>query len=558
MRAVLYARVSSDDRGKDGRNLDGQIEMAREYAEKHGYKVINALKEDDRCASGASFELEQLNLIRDMAADSEFDVLIVHELDRLSRNLAKQLIVEEELKRHGVKIEYVLGEYPDTPEGDLMKNIRATIAEYERLKISERNTRGRRNKVKAGHVLPHGKAPYGYKLAEVDGKSNFEIVPGEADIIRLIFQWYISGNGESGPLTFGEIAEQLTALGVPTAKDTPTRNWGSQKKRKYGEWCRGSVQKIIKNPTYKGDWHYGKKAKINGHWQSNPDDHILTVKVPAIISPEVWDIAIERRADNKANASRDRKRFYLLSGLVTCDLCGRKIAGTTVKYKYHYYRCGGAYGERGLPGSNLPMFRAPILESMIWNEIHGEIIDPVRLANGLNKLKDVRDREPTPLRERLNVIADLIEKDQSALDNLMGKMLDVILAEKIPEEILVEKRQRLETNIESLKQEKIRLLSVIQKKTLTKKQLMNIQEFAAKIKKGLEVADTDDQSRRQALEDLSVQVTLTVEDDQKVVYLHWLAESRSLLYPPTPPPLVLSDNTTSRGAPAHTRRKLSR
>ena len=130
-----------------------------------------------------------------------------------------------------MSLDSALGEYPDTPEGDLMKNIRATIAEYERLKISERNTRGRRNKVKAGHVLTHGKAPYGYKLAEVDGKNTLVIVPGEADIIRLIFQWYTVGDGESGPMTFGQIADQLTSLGIPTAKDTPTRNWGSQKKR---------------------------------------------------------------------------------------------------------------------------------------------------------------------------------------------------------------------------------------------------------------------------------------------------------------------------------------
>ena len=213
------------------------------------------------------------------------------------------------------------------------------------------------------------------------------------------------------------------------------------------------------------------------------------------------------------------------------------------------------------------MFRAPILEGMIWNEIHAEIIDPVRLADGLNNFKDVRDSETNPLKERLSVIAELIEKDQNALNNLNGKMLDVLLAEKIPEEMLVEKRQRLETNIEALKQEQTRLLSVIENKTLTEKQIKNIQEFVAKIKMGLEIADTDDPSRRQALEDLSVNVVVTIEKGQPAVYLHWLAETRVLTYPPqpqlehdlpTPSPLVLSDNTTSRDGPLHTRRRLCR
>ena len=128
-RAVLYARVSSDDRGNHGRNLKGQIEMCREYALEKGYTVVSELTEDDRGASGASFDLEKLNLALEMARNGEFDVLVVRELDRFARSLAKQLIVETEFKRADVEIDYVLGEYSDTPEGNLMKNVRAVIAE---------------------------------------------------------------------------------------------------------------------------------------------------------------------------------------------------------------------------------------------------------------------------------------------------------------------------------------------------------------------------------------------------------------------------------------------
>ena len=51
-RAVLYARVSSDDRGKDGRNLAGQLEMCRDYAVENGWQIVAELSEDDRGASG--------------------------------------------------------------------------------------------------------------------------------------------------------------------------------------------------------------------------------------------------------------------------------------------------------------------------------------------------------------------------------------------------------------------------------------------------------------------------------------------------------------------------
>src|SRR5450759_1805942 len=162
-RAVLYARVSGDDRNKEGRNLAGQIEMCRDHAQGRNWQIVAELAEDDRGASGAAFELPQLDRVREIARAKELDVLVVRELDRLSRSLAKQLFVEDELKRCGVEIEYVLDDYADTPEGSLMKNVKASVAEYERLKVTERMVRGRNLKVKAGSVLVQQRPPYGYK-----------------------------------------------------------------------------------------------------------------------------------------------------------------------------------------------------------------------------------------------------------------------------------------------------------------------------------------------------------------------------------------------------------
>ena len=74
-RAVLYARVSGDDRSKDGRNLAGQLEMGRDYALSKGYVVVAELAEDDRGASGASFDLPKLDEALEMAQGKAFDML---------------------------------------------------------------------------------------------------------------------------------------------------------------------------------------------------------------------------------------------------------------------------------------------------------------------------------------------------------------------------------------------------------------------------------------------------------------------------------------------------
>jgi len=439
-RAVTYARVSSDDRGKDGRNLQGQLEMCRDYAKERGYKIVSELAEDDRGASGASFELPKLNQLRGMAHNNDFDVLVVREIDRLSRNLAKQLIVEEGLRRAGVRIEYVLGEYPDTPEGNLMKHVRATVAEYEREKINERMTRGRRLKIKAGHVVTHGKFSFGYRLVDKNGKRSLEIYEPEARIVRLIFDWYTNGNGESGSLTMSKIALHLTEMGVPSPKDSKNRTWGSEKKRGYGEWGRGSIQKILNNTTYKGEWRYGKKAKKDGKWLNNTEDHILTVKVPAIIDMETWEAAERRHVKNKLDSRRNIKNEYLLSKRVTCGLCGHRAFGTVVNAhnrKYLYYRCGAAKGSSSdiVEDCNLPMFNAKILDRLIWEKVKSFILDPAALQEGILVYQEKRDKENAPIRERLQVVDDLLANNQAQLT----RALDFYLVGDFPKEMLLER-----------------------------------------------------------------------------------------------------------------------
>ena len=154
----------------------------------------------------------------------QFDILIVRELDRLSRDLAKQLNVEQELTKVGVCIEYVLYDFPDTPEGRFNKNIRATVAEYEREKIKQRMIRGRYRKIKNGEVMCHGHPPYGYKEIEVDGKRQFVPHETEAAVVKMLFQLYTEGDGTNGPYTLTGLKKYLENSGIPSpAASNPDR-----------------------------------------------------------------------------------------------------------------------------------------------------------------------------------------------------------------------------------------------------------------------------------------------------------------------------------------------
>jgi DNA invertase Pin-like site-specific DNA recombinase len=148
--------------------------------------------------------------------------LVLRELDRLGRSLAKQLIVEQDFDKAGCEIEYVLGSYPDTPEGGLMKHVGASVAECERLKIAERTTRARRAIAQSGGVVSHGKTPYGYQV--VQGKHEFAVNEAEAQVVRLIFEWFTQDR-----MTIAGVVRKLNEVGIST--------------RSGGKWGR-SVQEI--------------------------------------------------------------------------------------------------------------------------------------------------------------------------------------------------------------------------------------------------------------------------------------------------------------------------
>lgn len=531
-RAVLYARTSYDDRDTDGRNLQGQLEMARTYAQAKGYIIVAEISEDDKGASGAAFELEGLNRIRQMAQAGEFDVLVPRELDRLSRNLAKQLIVEEELKRAGVQLEYALGEYPDTPEGRLNKHIRATIAEFEREKITERLVRGRRNKVKAGHVLLSGRVPYGYRVAEVEGKTTLVIQESEAQIVRLIFTWYVNGDGENGPISLSAIAERLR--GVPTHSDLR----GVARKRDQGAWGVTVIRRMLKNETYAGVWHYGKKRVCNGHEVHNPPDHWLAVEVPALVSREAWEAAQVRFAINKEVSMRNMKYSYLLSKRVTCGGCGLKMIGTARRidrangqdYLRLYYHCKAADAKPYGKTCHSPFFSAVEADAAVWEWIKSFLTDSAVLNHGLDKYQAEREVENAPLRERLKVVDDLLGQNREQL----ARLLDLYLLGQFPKDLLTDRKTRLEMTIGALERERVGLAEQLEARTLTPGQIRALQDFAARTAKGLAHAEDDISERRALIEDLSVQVTLAVEDGQKVAYAQCLlGEKRLLVVSPT-------------------------
>ncbi len=504
-RAVLYARVSSDDSHKDGRNLAGQLDMGRKYSLDHGYSVVAELAEDDRGASGAAFELPQLNRMREMARNHEFDVLVVREIDRLSRKLAKQLIVEGDLKRYGVRIEYVLGEYPDNPEGNLMKHVRASVAEYEREKINERMTRGRRLKVKNGSVMLHGHAPYGYRQIEENGKFKLAIEEAEARIVRFMYSWYAIGDGENGPLSLEKIKQRLEAMNVPTTHDV-AEPWMS-KQRGFGKWSRTGVSRMLRNETYAGVWRYSKRAK------DLTDE--LAVGVPAIVDRQLWEAVQERMAYNKSKVRKEPKYEHLMRLRMECGDCHAAMVSVYHPGKgtpYLYYRCHGAKNN-ARPCHNTLTFPSSLADAYIWEWVKDILADRDRLAVGLANYQNEREHKNAPILERITSIDELLQDYRAQL----GRLVEMAARGIFTEEEILTNKVRLRQIVQGLEKERAEQETKLGADSFTDEQIKTLMDFAERMSEGLAEAEEDFTARRHLIELLNVRGELWVEDGVKML-----------------------------------------
>lgn len=302
MRAAIYTRVSTMMQNAEGHSMEAQHDRLIEHINSNGYELAKIYSDPGISAKDLKRPGIQ-ELIRDLKAGA-FDIVIVHKLDRLTRNISDLYDLVELVNDHNVKL-ISHSEQIDTssPMGRMFVYLLGIFAQMFRENLSQEVTKGMTKRAEKGlHNVTV--AMYGYKR---DEEGNLHIIENEAKWVKWIFEQYIHGKGSS------TLAKELNDMGI-------RRNQGAM-------WDQHKVMLALKNLHYTGKVHW-KSAKLS------EDNRIIREGIhEPIISTETYEKAqhiLMRRKDGKISQNSYE---YVFGGILKCGKCGGNYKGKYNKRK---------------------------------------------------------------------------------------------------------------------------------------------------------------------------------------------------------------------------------
>ena len=479
IRASLYSRVSSNIQEKE-QTIESQVDALREYAQDRGYRIVAECR--DEGYSGATLERPGLDQLRDLAHGGEFDVVLFHSPDRLARKAIFQAVVLEDLEKAGVKVEFLNYPVDDSPEGKMLLGMLALFAEYERVKIVERNRRGKLHWAKQG-ALMGGFVPYGYRYISRDRENNrratLAIEESQGPVVKDMFRWIIVEQ-----MSCRGIAKRLTDHGVPTQKGK-------------NHWTPSVVNKILKHEVYKGVFYYHRAEavepshrRVDGRYPKNkltgrklrPEEEWIAIPVPAIVDEATWEAAQHQLRQNFLHSPRNNThREYLLRGLIRCSKCGATFVGA-FSHGRRSYHCNQYDPQATSDGKRCPApwAKADPIEEAVWSAITEALQKPDVLIEEYRR-RVVNAQAPTAIDTQRREIESALKRAKSRQDRIMDNYVNEEI-EFSEYKILMEKKkvqiQRLERQISDHQHSAARLVA-------DQYALSNLESFCGTVSVGL-------------------------------------------------------------------------
>lgn len=347
-----YVRLSRDDDHKNYVSIENQKLIINQYAADHG-AVIDRWYEDDGI-SGYIFDRPGFQqLMADL--DRDVDTVYVKDFSRLGRHNAKVLLLLDEFQERGKHLIVIDDNYDSMDSSDDTIGIKTWFNERYVKDTSKKIKRAIGARQKEGTLMTQ--PPFGYRRNEKD-KTILEIVPQEAENIKLVYELYISGSG------YRKIANYLTDQGIPTPSMVHHEREleeGRMTKRSIAtKWTDSMVKDLLDKDFYIGTFRLRKRARNTVHGKDKrvpkEEQYIFENHHPAIIDKATFSLVQELKEKRNRTNYRGSRGQWLGSEIpnpfgscLFCKDCGSRL--TPIKRKTSsrerkYYICT-TYNTKG-------------------------------------------------------------------------------------------------------------------------------------------------------------------------------------------------------------------
>ena len=302
--ADIYIRVSTLDQAREGFSLPEQKEKLIEFCKSKGYE-IHAIYADEGISAKDDKRPAYQQMINDIK-NGTVNVIVALKLDRLTRSVYDVEKLMKLLEKYGCDLDCKDDDSNTlTSTGRMCIRLTTAFSQNEIERCSERTKFGMVGAIKAGHIP--NRTPIGFK--RIDKK----LVPDELikDIIIRMYDLYLEGKSYQG---IANIYNKEEILGRTN-------------------WLDSTIQKIMTNELYKGDYVHGKRTKHPQYYED---------VVEPIVSKEKWNACQYQTQRNARHY--ERTATYLFTNKLKCSVCGNFLGGkATTKRKsgkkYYYYKC---------------------------------------------------------------------------------------------------------------------------------------------------------------------------------------------------------------------------
>lgn len=451
MKVWLYYRLSRDE-DTELNSLNNQRNILVEYANANNHEIVGESFDDN--VSGMHFNREGISKIYEQVENKAIEAIIVKDLSRLGRHRTQTAMFIDYLREHDVRVLSVTENIDTSNEDDdLMIGFKGIFNDMYARDISKKIRAGYKQKQKNGIVIT---VPLGYFKDK--NTNEIVIVEEEAEIVRKIFDLYLSGYGLKA------IAKKLNDEGIKSPQYYQNKMYNkklpSNKPEITGRylWVNTTVKRILQNEFYIGTvtCHKTYTSKINHIRKDLPEEEQFKHEnfAPAIISKEKWEqvqflLSSKRNNNVRASSSNPCHRY---TGLIECGDCGCTFVCKKRKWKDKperiEYNCNG-YHRYGKEHCTAHRIDEDYLDKLIYNELMS--IKDEALANYKSIESDVKKWVSNK-----NSVNNKLKQLNTSLEQRKSDQKEILL-ERIRDrehaDIYTEMLEKCESDIQKLEDE---------------------------------------------------------------------------------------------------------